>query len=296
MAQIPLPTRGLHLEYESHGNAGDPAVILVMGLGMQLIAWPPAMIEALVGAGFRVIAFDNRDVGLSGSGPLSAYTPPRRALLAYLMHRRFMPAYRISDLADDTLALADALGIERFAIVGASLGGMIAQTVAACAPMRVHHLVSIMSSAGPHTAPWPDLRVLWRFLQPPPRDASFETRLDHFVALFRLLGPIDDAAELQRVRDLLARSQQRGYNPAGAARQLLAVLADPDRSAAVARIACPMLIIHGAADPLIPVAAARHLQHLLPQAQLEIVEGLGHYFPADKVARISDRLLAFLRA
>ena len=297
MARIELPRRGLHLEYESHGRDSDPAVILIMGLGLQLVAWPRELIDAIVGAGFRVIVFDNRDIGLSGSGPLPPhYTRPQQAALAYLLHQEFTPAYRIADLAEDTLALADALSIERFDAVGISLGGMVAQTLAARAPLRVRRLVSMMSSAGPRTAPWPNLRLLWRFLQPPPRDASFERRLEHFVALFRLLGHIDDPAELAAIRERLAFSQRRAYNPAGAARQFMAVLADPDRSAEVATIRCPTLILHGADDPLVPVAAAHYLERLLPQARLEIIDGLGHYLPERKLLEIGRLILECLQA
>ena len=294
MARIELPSRGLHLEVESHGRESDPAVILVMGLGMQLVAWPQPLIDAIVAASHRVIVFDNRDAGLSGSGPLPWYTPPRRAVLAYLLHRKFVTPYRIGDLAADTLALADALQIPRFDIVGVSLGGMVGQTLAARWPDRVRSLVSIMSSAGPRTAPWPNLRLLWRFLQPPPRDASFDARLAHFTALMRQLGRIDDPAELAHLREWLALAQRRAYNPVGAARQLLAVLADPDRSAEVMRIRCPTLIIHGADDPLVPVAAAHHLARLLPHARLEILPKLGHYLPAaqlGELARLINRQL-----
>lgn len=295
MALIELPSRGLHLEVESHGRESDPPVILIMGLGMQLVAWPPELVAALVAADRRVIVFDNRDVGLSGSGPLPRYTPPQRAVLAYLLHRHFVPPYRIADLAADTLALADALRLERFDVVGVSLGGMIAQTLAARWPDRMRSLVSIMSSAGPRTAPWPNLPLLWRFLQPPPRNASFEVRLDHFTALLRLLGHLDDRAELQRLREWLAQAQRRAYNPAGAARQFLAVLADPDRSDDVARIRCPTLIIHGADDPLVPVAAAHHLASLLPQARLEILPKLGHYLPAHAVPELARLINGHLR-
>lgn len=295
MARIELPQRGLHLECEIRGRESDPAVILIMGLGLQLVAWPVELIDAIVAAGFRTVVFDNRDIGLSGSGPLPPdYTRPRPAALAYLLRQPFTPAYRIADLADDTLALADALGIGAFDVVGISLGGMVAQTIAARSPQRVRRLVSMMSSAGPRTAPWPNLHLLWRFLQPPPRDASFDSRLDHFVALFRMLGHISDPTELQAIRERLATSQRRAYNPAGAARQFMAVMADPDRSAEVATIRCPTLILHGADDPLIPVAAAHHLKRLLPQARLEIIDGLGHYLPADKLPRIARAVVEFL--
>ena len=114
--RIDLASRGLHLEYESHGNARHPPVILIMGLGMQLVSWPQPLIDAIAQAGFRVIVFDNRDIGLSSSGPLPQYTPPPRALLAHLLHRSFTPPYRIADMAADTLALADALRLDRFAV------------------------------------------------------------------------------------------------------------------------------------------------------------------------------------
>ena len=296
MARIDLPQRGLHLEYESHGGDKQPVVILVMGLGLQLVSWPSAFIDAIVGAGYRVIVFDNRDIGLSSSGPLPRYTPAQRAMLAHLLHRNFTPPYRIADMAADTLALADALHIERFALVGISLGGMVAQTVAARAPERVRSLVSMMSSAGPRTAPWPSPVLLWRFLQRPPKSVAFDTTLNHFVALMQALGNIHDPAELDTLRERLARSLKRAYNPAGAARQLLAVLADADRSIEVATIRCPTLIIHGADDPLIPVAAAYHLARLLPQARLEVIPHLGHYLPAVALPELARLTIEHLRA
>jgi proline iminopeptidase len=298
MARIDLPQRGLHLEYASHGNADDPAVMLVMGLGLQLVAWPPALIDAIVGAGLRVIVFDNRDIGLSGTGSLPEYTPPPQALLDYLVHRSFTPAYRIADMAADTLALADALRIDQFDVVGVSLGGMIGQSLAVQAPRRVRHLVSIMSSAGPRTAPWPNLPLLWHFLRRPPSRASFDAKLDHFVDLMRRLGNIgaDEREELALLHARLARSIERAYRPAGAARQLLAVLADPDRSAEVARIACPTLIIHGADDPLVPLPAAHHLARLLPHARLEVIARMGHYLPAAALPQIARLTIEHLRA
>ena len=296
MARIDLPQRGLYLEYESHGSAKQPTVILIMGLGLQLVSWPQPLIDALVDAGFRVIAFDNRDIGLSSSGPLPQYTSPPRALLDHLLHLNFTPPYRIADMAADTLALADALHIKRFAVIGVSLGGMVGQTLAVQAPEQVRSLISIMSSAGPRTAPWPSPALLWRFLQRPPKNADFDAQLAHFVELMQALGHIRDKEELDALRERLALSIKRAYKPAGAVRQLLAVMADPDRSAEVARIRCPTLIIHGADDPLVPVGAARHLAKLLPHARLEILPRMGHYLPASALPELARLTIVHLRA
>ena len=297
MARIELPQRGLHLEYESHGDAARPAVIFIMGLGLQLVSWPPALIDALVDSGHRVVVFDNRDIGLSGSGPLPEhYTRPQRALLAHLLHQDFTPAYRIADMAADTLALADVLRIDRFDIVGVSLGGMIGQTLAARWPERVRSLVSIMSSAGPRTAPWPSPALLWRFLQRPPKDAAIDAKLAHFMALMRAHGNISDRDELDALRERLALSLRRSYNPArsGAAIDGCAS-ADPDRSEEVARIRCPTLIIHAADDPLVPLPAAHHLARLLPHARLEVIEHMGHYLPGSALPEITRLTIDHLR-
>lgn len=294
MARIDLPQRGLHLEYESDGDERDPAVFLIMGLGMQLLAWPPALIDALVAGGYRVIAFDNRDVGLSGGGSVRPHTPMHRAMLASLWRLPYTPPYRLADMADDTLALADALGVERFHVVGVSLGGMIAHELCELAPERVLSLTSIMSSAGPRTAPWPHLRVLWRFLRRPTAATSFEAKVEHFVNVFKAIGNIRDPAEIDTLRKRMARTLKRSYKPEGVARQLLAIMADKDRSPAVSRIRCPTLIMHGTDDPLIPLRAAYHLKRLLPKAQLEVIPGLGHYLPASSVPVLSARILELL--
>jgi len=292
--RIDLPGRGLSLEAESHGKPSGPAVFMVMGLGLQLIFWPEELIQALVDSGYRVIVFDNRDCGLSGTRIEQAYTAPRKALLAHTFRRPFRPAYRLADMAEDTLGLADALAIDSFHLVGVSLGGMVAQSLAARWPERVLSLASIMSSAGPDTAPWPTPRIMWKFMRPPPRRGGRQARIEHTVRLLVAIGYLNDDAEISRLRERVAAGVDRAWRPDGIARQLLAVLADRDRSAEVARIACRTLIMHGEDDPLIRLPAAHHLRKLIPNADLEIIPGMAHYLPQDCLPRISAALVRHL--
>ena len=292
--RIDLPGRSLHLEVETHGKASDSAVIMIMGLGMQLIHWPVELIQALTGAGFRVVVFDNRDCGLSGTRIERDYTAPGKALLAHTFRRPFRAAYHLSDMAEDTLALADALEIDSFHLVGVSLGGMIAQTLAARRPDRVVSLASIMSSAGPDTAPWPNPRIIWKFMRPSPRSGRRQARIDHTVRLLIAIGRLDDKAEISRLRERVSAAVDRACRPEGIARQLMAVLADRDRSAEVARIDCRTLIMHGADDPLVRPGAAFHLKKLIPHAEMEIIEGMAHYLPRGCLPRITSVLVRHL--
>ena len=290
MARIDLPQRGLHLEYERHGDPAARPLIMVMGLGMQLVAWPPALIAGLVDAGYQVIVFDNRDIGLSGSGTLAPTASMGRSMLRFLLHRPVRAAFTLQDMAADTLALADALGIERFDVIGASLGGMVAQKIAYRYPARVRSLISFMSSAGPRAAPWSKLGVLPKFLSRPPKSAPLEVQVEHFARLFEVIGCLTEAEEKQAMRVRLRAALQRAYRPEGTARQLLAVLADPDRSAEVAQINCPTTLIHGEADPLVQIAAMEHMQQLLPEAQAKRIPKLGHYMPAWVVPVLTNHI------
>lgn len=286
--RIDLPTRGLHLDYELSGSAAGPVLVLIMGLGMQRVMWPPEMVAGLVARGLRVLTFDNRDIGHSGSGRLAPHMGVRRAFLRYLLRLPIRAAYSLDDMAQDTLALADALGIERFHVAGASMGGMIAQQLALMAPGRVQSLASIMSSAGPRAAPAPKWDITRLMLRAPGTASSHQQRLDHYVALFTEIGRHHDPEEIARLREGLDRALARAYRPDGTLRQLLAICAQPDRSALLRRIATPTLLIHGALDPLVPVAAAHHLARVIPQARLEIIQRMGHDLPAWAMPRLVD--------
>jgi pimeloyl-ACP methyl ester carboxylesterase len=294
--RIDLPTRGLHLDYEWHGPEQGPVLILIMGLGMQRVAWPPELIGGLVAGGLRVLTFDNRDIGLSGSGHIAPHMGVRRAFLRYLLRRPIRPPYTLDDMATDTLALADALGIERFHVAGASMGGMIGQQLALMAPERVLTLSSIMSSAGPRAAPFPEWRVLQRMLRAPPQHSSHEQRVDHYVALFTELGRHHEPAEIERLRKGLGAAMSRAYRPDGTMRQLLAITSDADRSHRLRQLRTPTLIIHGGADPLVPVRAAHHLASVIPGARMQIIDRMGHDLPAWAIPQLVDLMVEQTRA
>jgi pimeloyl-ACP methyl ester carboxylesterase len=288
-----VSANGLQLEVESFGDPAHPAVLLVMGLGMQLTAWPEPLVEALVAAGYRVVRFDNRDIGLSQQIESPPVNVPR-AFLRYALRLPIDAPYRVQDMAQDALGVLDALGIERAHLVGASMGGMIVQNLAASAPQRVLSLLSIMSTSGDRRLPWSDLRVLRQLLARPPRNAPFDALVEHYVRLFRALSgpgfPITD----EQLRARLQRSLRRSFKPAGTVRQLLAIAASGDRSAQLARIACPTLVLHGDADPLVPLAHGRDCARKIPGAKIEVVPGMGHDLPPSLIPLLTERMLAHL--
>lgn len=286
--RIDLPTRGLHLDYEWTGPENGPVLILIMGLGMQRVAWPPELVSGLAARGLRVLTFDNRDIGLSGSGHIAPHMGVRRAFFRYLLRLPIRAPYTMDDMAADTLALADVLGVDKFHVAGASMGGMIGQQLALLAPQRVLTLTSIMSSAGPRAAPPPKWDITRKMLRAPGPNSTHEQRLDHYVALFTEIGRHHDQAEIDRLRRGLDFTLSRAYRPAGTLRQLLAITADPDRSAKLRGLTTPTLLIHGAVDPLVPVAAAHHLMKVIPHAALRIIDGMGHDLPAWAMPLLTD--------
>ncbi len=287
---------GLDIEVEDSGPGGGRApVLLVMGLGMQLTAWPPAFVEALVAAGHRVIRFDNRDIGLSTR--LDHLGAPN-LLWESLKLRVGLPVrapYTLADLAADTLGVLDALGLERAHVVGASMGGMIAQRLALAAPARVLTLTSIMSSSGARHLPGPQLRVLQVILSRP-RDAQEATLLAHYVRLFQAIGSPGYPVPPQELREAILASVRRGgYHPQGTARQLAAVAADTRRAEELQRIRVPTLVVHGRDDPLVPLACGEDTARRIPGARLVAIPGMGHDLAPGVVERVLPPLLAHLR-
>jgi len=263
-----------------------------MGLGMQLIHWDRELCELLAERGFHVIRFDNRDSGLSTK--IEAPVPNVMRLMARLPTR--VP-YLLDDMATDTLGLLDQLGIERAHVVGASMGGMIAQTMAIREPRRVLSLGSMLSTTGDRRVGTPKLRVWSILMRKAPRDR--EAYIAYFARVFRMIGspayPQDDA----RVRERAAATYDRGHYPAGTARQLAAILASGSRTASLRELDVPTVVIHGEADPLVPLRAGRATADAIPGAELITIPGMGHDLPkelwptvADAIARNAERARA----
>ena len=291
-----VQANGLAIEVEDSGPAGDaPPVLLVMGLGMQLTAWPREFVDALVAAGHRVIRFDNRDIGLSAR--FDHLGAPN--LLWESMKLRFgMPVrapYTLADMAADAFGVLDALGIASAHVVGASMGGMIAQRMALAAPARVRTLTSIMSSSGARHLPGPQARVL-QVMMSRPRDHSEPVVLAHYVRLFQAIGSPGYPSTPQELRKRILESVRRGgYRPAGSARQLAAVAADTQRCEELRRIRVPTLVLHGEDDPLVPLRCGEDTAQRIPGARLVTIPGMGHDLPPAVVERLLDPLLPHLR-
>ena len=276
---------GIALEYAETGLRDAPVILLIMGLGMQLVAWPDALCEGLAARGFRVVRFDNRDVGLSTGMP-----PARPVATAATMARAFMglpvrPPYTLNDMARDTVGLMDALGMAKAHVVGASMGGMIAQIVAIDHPERVKSLTSIMSSPSPLM---PRPKVLRALLRPRPR--SRELAIHRMIEFFRLVGgsgyPPTDAELRARTEGAVRRS----YRPDAFTRQLLAIQTAPSRARMLHRVRAPTLVLHGDEDPLVPLRGGLDTAASIAGARLRIVPGMGHFLPEALVPLLTDEI------
>lgn len=284
---------GIEIEYLDEGPRDAPVVLLVMGLGMQLIAWPDSFCQGLIERGFRVVRFDNRDAGLS-TRMRSAGSFATAALLARAaLGLPIKPPYRLADMARDAIGLLDALKIARAHVVGASMGGMIAQIIAIEHPERVISLVSIMSTSGDRSLPGPQAKVLRALIWPRPRRESEAIRRS--MQMFRLIGGARYQPSEDELRLKVERAVRRSHRPDGFARQLIAIKTAPARTQSLRRICAPVLVLHGDADPLVPLAAGEHTAANIPGARLSVVPGMGHYLPEALVPPLVDEIAAFCR-
>jgi pimeloyl-ACP methyl ester carboxylesterase len=271
---------GITLCYETFGDPTDPAALLIMGLGAQMVAWHEDFCEELAERGLYVVRFDNRDIGRSThlQGP-----PP--SLLQLLRHS-VSARYTLADMAGDAVGLMDELAIDRAHVIGASMGGMIAQTLAARHPARVRSLVSMMSSTGGRWVGRPALSSYAIFLRRTP--TGREAFIAHATRLFAKIGSRGIPQDTEGVREIAALSFDREIDRTGTGRQLAAIIASGDRTAELGDITAPTLVIHGSVDPLISPSGGRATVRAIPGAELSMIEGMGHDLPRVLWPRLID--------
>ena len=268
-------TNGIELHWESQGD-GAP-LVLIMGIDAQLIHWPQGLCDMLAAQGFRVIRFDNRDAGQSTS--MDHLGPPRWARLGVdlIRRRRTKAAYTLWDMADDTLGLLDALGLERVHLAGMSMGGMIAQCLALRHPERLYSLTSISSTTGSRKVPSGHPRVLWEIMKPRPKDPK--GAITHHMHMLRAIGSPAHPVPMEDLEALATLAVERGENPVGTGRQAAAILASGSRRRELASLMVPTLVLHGEADRVIPIEGGQATAEAIPGARLITVPGWGHDLP-----------------
>ncbi|MBS7808457.1 alpha/beta hydrolase [Variovorax sp. PCZ-1] len=278
-----IKANGISIEVQEYGAKEHPAVLLIMGLGMQLIAWPPTVIEPLVQSGFRVITFDNRDIGLSQHFDHMGKPNIVWASIKRKLGMQIKPPYSLQDMAADTLGVMDALNISQAHIVGVSMGGMIAQRLACAAPERIRSLTCIMSSSGAPGLPEAKAAVM-RVLFNRPASNSIEDITAHYVKLFNVIGSPAFPVEPQLLKDRIRLGLERNHHPDGTLRQMLAIGADRTRHLDIARITAPTLVVHGLEDVLVPQENGRDIAQRIKGSRFVGIPGMGHDLAPGAVA------------
>ena len=270
--------------YETFGDPQNPTLLLIMGLATQMVGWHEDFCRQLAGRGFHVVRFDNRD---SGRSTHIKARPPKAREIA--LRSKKPAAYKLSDMADDAVGLLDHLGVDRAHVVGASMGGMIAQTVAIRHPLRVLSLVSIMSNVGAKISGQPALAVYPVLLTTAPGER--EAFAEHVAKAFDKIGSPGFDRDLDEVRELARVSYDRDHDAAAAGRQLAAIIASPNRTKDLRRITAPTLVIHGKADKLVRPSGGRATARNIPGARLMLIEGMGHDLPRGAWDRMIDGIV-----
>ena len=292
-----VKVEGLDFEVEIDEPAGleitpsTPTVLLIMGLGMQLIAWPPAFVKALNDAGYRVVRLDNRDIGLSHK----TTAPIPNLLWMALKYRMRLPIradYSLRDMVEDTRGVLDALNISRCHVIGVSMGGMIAQGLASHHPSRVQSLTSIMSTTGarglPQATPKAAMALLSR-----PKSRLRDDIINHFVRVLAIIGSPAYPMAQAEVRQRIGAAFDRSFYPAGTIKQMAAIMASGDRSNEVKSITAPTLVIHGSADPLVPLKNGEDTAQKVVGSEFTVIDGMGH--DLGLLPLLTARILTFLR-
>ncbi len=292
-----VKANGVEIEVEEFGNKSDPAVLLIMGLSAQLTLWPMAFIDDLVAKGFRVIRFDNRDIGLSQKmHEARALSPFFFIAAARLFGAQRLAPYTLHDMAADAAGVLDALDVKSAHVIGASMGGMIGQLLAASYPDRVRSFTAIMSSTNNPSLPKADPAVLKALFAKRPPAKSRDEIIDRSVEAWGLIGTKDGGNDPAAFRQRVAAAVDRCTYPAGVRRQLAAIVATGDLRRWTRAIAAPTLVIHGAADPLAPSAGGRDIAASVEGAKLEIIDGMGHDLPPKHLPKITELVADHLKS
>lgn len=286
---------GVSIAYEDKGPREAPVILLVMGLGGQLTMWPDEFVDALNAHGFRTIRYDNRDVGLSTRFDTAGVPNLKWMFVKAAIGLPVRPAYTLADMAADGMALLDHLGIKRAHVVGASMGGMISQHIAARYPDHVLSLTSIMSTTGNRRLPRAN-REAMQVLANRPMSGDKEDMIAYSVRAARVIGSPGYPATEERLQRRVRSDFERGWYPQGVARQMAAIVADGDRRAMLKDIKAPTLVIHGEADPLVPIAGGRDTAENIAGARLLTIPGMGHDLPLALVDTLADAIAAHARS
>jgi pimeloyl-ACP methyl ester carboxylesterase len=289
-----VKANGIEIEYETAGNRGDPALLLVMGLGAQLTIWPDALFQGLAAKGFFVMRFDNRDTGLSTDFGSWGKANIPDAIAKVMSGKKVEAPYYVKDMAADAVGLLDALGIDKAHIVGASMGGMIAQVVAGLWPQRTRSMVSIYSSSGRPGLPVGKPEAL-AMLTAQPEGPAREQLVKHGMKLRQVIGSPAYPTPEAELRAFVEKNVDRRWYPEGAARQYLSVIASGDRVELLKTVKAATLVLHGEEDPLLPVECGRDVARLVPGAQIQTYPGWGHDFPSQLVPTLVDRIAGFCK-
>lgn len=292
-----VKANGLDIEVEDYGSKSDPAILLIMGLAAQLTLWPMPMVETLVGKGFRVIRFDNRDIGLSQKLHEKRAPSPALTMTAIrLLKLKSLAPYTLRDMAADSVGVLDALSIERAHVVGASMGGMIGQVLAARHPERVKSFTAIMSSTNHPKLKQADPAVLRQLFTTRVGAKTEDELIDRIVAFWNVIGTPDSGNDPAEFREKILASVKRCNYPSGVRRQIAAIVATGELRPYARKIKAPALVIHGSLDRLAPLPGGLDIAATIPGARAEIIDGMGHDLPPRHLKKITELIAAHTRA
>jgi len=272
-----VTANGIQIEYETFGNPSGRPLLLIIGLGAQMIHWDDDLCRDLAARGHYVIRFDNRDAGLSTKFEEAGVPDLPETFGKIMRGEKIKPPYTLDDMADDAVGLLDALGTRKAHICGMSMGGMIAQTIVIRHPSRVLSLISIYSTTGSPQIPQPKPEVIGLLIAPPPQER--EAYIEHMLVVFKTIAGPGFPVDEKWTRKILAESYDRCFYPEGMVRQLVAILTQDNREPNLASVKAPTLVVHGTSDPLVPVEGGKNTAKAIPGAQLMLIERMGHDLP-----------------